>query len=53
MGRFPDADEELRGIRAFAIRTLEACAATIMTAVGGAAVDEAGFFVSAQQLREG
>ena len=53
VGRFPDADEELRGIRAFAIRMLEACAAAIMTAVGGAAVDEAGFFVSAQQLRGG
>ena len=52
MGRFPDIDDELRAIRAHAIRTLETCAAAIMTAAGGAAVDEAGFFVSVQQLRD-
>jgi hypothetical protein len=52
VGRFPDIDDELRAIRAHAIRTLETCAAAIMTAAGGAAVDEAGFFVSVQQLRD-
>lgn len=52
-GRFPGIDDELRGIRTAAIRILETCAAAIMAATGGAAVDESGFLVSAQQLRDG
>lgn len=51
-GRFPDIDDELRAIRTEAIGVLERCAAAIMTAVGGAGVDESGFLVSAQQLRD-
>ncbi|HLR44336.1 MAG TPA: hypothetical protein VK065_04015 [Brevibacterium sp.] len=51
-GRFRDIDDELRAIRTQAIRVLERCAAAIMTAVGGAGVDESGFLVSAQQLRD-
>ncbi|SMY12094.1 hypothetical protein [Brevibacterium jeotgali] len=51
-GRFADIDDELRAIRTEAIGTLERCAAAIITAVGGAGVDESGFLVSAQQLRE-
>ncbi|MGO1451864.1 MAG: hypothetical protein ACTHYJ_05200 [Brevibacterium yomogidense] len=50
-GRFADIDDELRAIRAEAIGVLERCAAVIMTAVGGAGVDESGFLVSAQQLQ--
>ena len=52
IGRFPDVDDELRLIRPQAIRVLEQCAAEIMTASGGAGVDESGFLVSAQQLRD-
>lgn len=50
-GRFADIDDELRVIRSQAIEVLEQCAAEIMTASGGAGIDEAGFLVSAQQLR--
>ncbi|WP_051297443.1 hypothetical protein [Brevibacterium album] len=50
LGRLPTADPAFAELRARAVRVLERCAQTIMHAVAGAGVDEAGFLVSAQQL---